>query len=365
MIDQLMGNNFILDWVKLQITRSCNFSCSFCSQAEWSSGETIDLDIFYKNVLDRANKLRLLIVTGGEPLTKYSVLYDLLSKCSSIGTEVGIFSNVSLLTESRARELKTLNLSWIRTTLNGPSADVHELSYPSNSFGKTLSGIKNSLNEGIPVKIRTTVNKTNVNDIENLIDFVRYLGIKEIDFRPYLPLGDCNPHNSFALSSTELVRIAAFLMLTQQKCQDIKIKLLPNWFDFLYTDFFPSFHCEECHCGRKYIYVDAVGNYRSCAGHKYIIGSMYDLTVDEIWHSSKFLDDVRTYKQDPYCSGCPKSQQCHRSNCHLINYEAHQRFDKINPLCPIYLHNSKDAEEGYKKVIDLFSDQLSNYSSVY
>lgn len=356
------NKDFVMDWIKLQVTRSCNFSCSFCSQAEWASSETIDLDVFYRNVLDRAEKLRLLIITGGEPLARYTVICNLLKECSKKCTEVGIFSNLSLLTSTRAKELKEFNLAWVRTTLNGSEARVHESSYPPNSFDKTLTGIRNALEANIPVKIRTTVNKTNIDDIENLIDFVVSLGIKEIDFRPYMPLGDCNPHNSFALSSTELVGIAAFLMLTKEKRKDINVKLLPNWFDFLYTDFFNGFSCEECHCGRKYIYVDAVGNYRSCAGHKYVAGSMYEMTVDEVWKSSTFLDDVRSYKQAPYCSKCPKNLQCHRSNCHLINYEAHQRFDKVNPLCPVYLHDSEDAEKGYKQVTNLFAEELKYHS---
>ncbi len=353
-----------LDWLKVQVTRLCNFSCSFCSQADWASRETIDLDALERSVLSRLDALRLLIVTGGEPLARFSILEQLVSLARSRGTEVGIFSNLSLLTRERAIALRQAGVSWFRTTLNGSRADVHERTYPANSYATTMAGIEAARLAGTPVKIRTTVCKANIHDLGDLISFANAIGVVEVDVRPYLPLGDCNTHNSFALDSRSLIWAAARILQLQDVWKGkVQLKLLPNWFDFLYRDIASGSltACEQCHCGRKYLYIDAAGNYRSCAGHRAVLGSIFESNIEEIWDGSGQLQETRSYQQDLYCETCPRKAACHSSNCHLVNYEAHGRFDKVNPTCPSWNMEPESALVGFKKVRQIFAEALQAF----
>jgi MoaA/NifB/PqqE/SkfB family radical SAM enzyme len=347
-----------LDWLKVQITRLCNFTCSFCSQADWASQETLDIDVLERSVLGRLDGLRLLIVTGGEPLARFDSLIELSRRCTARGTEVGVFSNLSLLTPEKAITLREAGVSWYRTTLNGATSAIHELTYPGRSYGKTMRGIEAAQSVGAPVKVRSTVCQANMHHLPELVEFAHAKGITEVDFRPYLPLGDCNPHNSFALGPNAMLESAAVILhLKQQWAGRVQIKLLPNWFDFLYRDLVGESvqSCEQCHCGRKYLYVDAIGNYRSCAGHRAILGTMFDKTIEEVWDSEGQLQDTRLYTQDSYCNVCPRRVECHGSNCHLINFEAHGRFDKVNPTCPSWNFAPHNALAGYESVRQAFS----------
>lgn len=342
-----------LDWVKVQLTRCCNLKCSFCSQADFRDASTIDADLFIKNVLEVA-KPRLLIFTGGEPLAKYDTLKKLLEYCKEHNIETGIFSNCTLVTEEIAKELKSLNVAWVRFSINGYNSEIHELSYPIQTFDKIIKGVKILQKEGIYVKARTTVTKNNQNYIQELVELICSLGIKELDFRPYLELGDCNPHQDNSLSTDELISNCAKLINLKDLYKDkLQIKLLPNWFDFLYENQITDqkkYKVEVCNCGRKYIYIDASGNYRACAGHRLILGNIKDFKVDEIWLSCPFLKEVRNYKQDEFCQNCKFKIKCHQCNCHLINYEANGRFDKINPCCPLYNADKNDINNAYKIV---------------
>lgn len=346
-----------LDWIKVQLTRQCNFKCEFCSQADWASPETLDLEAFRTAVLDHLPSLRLLIITGGEPLARYRRLLALARIAFDQRAAIGIFSNLSLLSSARAQELRDVGVSWMRTTLNGANAFIHERSYPAGSFAATMSGVAAAASVAMPVKIRATISQTNHDQIGDLVSFVAALGIGELDFRPYLPLGDCNPHASFALTPTQAIAAAAeILHLKAVWAAKVRLKLLPNWFDFLYRDLAdePLSVCELCHCGRSYLYVDAAGNYRACAGHRAVVGSIFEQGVDEIWRNSSMLGEARAYKQGGYCVSCPQRLACHRSNCHLVNYEAHGRFDDVNPTCPLYALSPTDPVAGYEKVRCLF-----------
>lgn len=352
-----------LDWVKVQLTRSCNLKCTFCSQANFREDKTVDVDLFIKNVLEVA-KPRLLIITGGEPLTKLNELYKLLYYCKTNDIETGIFSNATLVNEEIALKLKEYNVNWVRVSINGYNSEIHEKSYPIGTYNLTVKGIKNLKNAGIYVKTRTTVTKNNQQYIENLIKFIILLDIRELDFRPYLELGDCNPHQDNSLSTEELIKNCAKLIYFKNKYKDkLQIKLLPNWFDFLYEDKLEDtekYNIEVCNCGRKYLYVDSVGNYRACAGHRLILGNMKESKVDEIWSGCPFLLDLRNYKQDEYCQKCTYKIKCHASNCHLINYEANGRFDKINPSCPFYCMDKDNIENAQKIVFEKFEGYLKN-----
>lgn len=340
--------DYKLDWIKVQLTRCCNLKCSFCSQADFRDGQTVDTKKFIENVLAVA-KPRLLIFTGGEPITRIQELEELLTYCKENNIETGIFSNATLIDENCAKKLKNLNVDWVRVSINGYNATIHELSYPEGAFDLTIKGIKELQKAGIYVKTRTTVTKNNKDYIKELIEFIISLGIKELDFRPYLELGDCNPHKDNALSTEEMIKACSELIKYKKRYEDkIKIKLLPNWFDFLYTDLIDEdkkYEVEVCNCGRKYLYIDSAGNYRACAGHKLILDNINEHPVDVVWNSCQFLAQTREYKQDPYCQKCPKKIQCHRSNCHLINYEVNGAFEKINPCCPLYNQDPTDIEK--------------------
>ena len=343
------NDEYELDWVKLQITRICNLSCSYCSQAGWKDKTTINFNLFKKQVIDNISA-RLLIVTGGEPMCVFDELLELIQYCKEKNMEIGIFSNATLIDSERAKLLKEYGTDWVRTSINGHNADIHELSYPKNTFDKTIHGVKCLREQGIVTKVRTTISKANINYIENIVELVKSMGIEELDFRPYLLLGDCNPHESYSLSRDDILKALSVLLYLQKNDKDIRIKLLPNWFDFLVRDLFGSsinMPIEECHCGKQYIYVDAAGNYRACAGHRKLLGDYHVATVDAIWDNSEFLEEIRNYSQPEYCIKCPHHVQCHRSNCHLINYEVDNCFDQVNKTCLLHLTDNSDSRKAF------------------
>lgn len=349
------------------MTRRCNMNCAYCSQAEFDRTHNLDLKAFTENVLDKVD-IRLLIITGGEPLIRFSELIDLIKKCKSRNIEVGIFSNAVLISMQKAEMIRDAGVSWVRVSINGENSKTHELSYPKGSFEKTIEGINNLKKAGVYVKVRSTVTTKNIDSIVGIVGLCKKLGISEVDFRPYLHLGECNPHGDYALDThSELIALSKLIRL-QEVEKDIYIKLLPNWFDFLVRDLSnvdEKIRIEDCHCGRKYLYIDADGNYRPCAGHRLVLGSMYKDNVNELWEKSSFLEEIRNYQQNEYCKTCPMCIKCHTANCHLINYELDGSFYAVNRTCPIYNFDRENSANGFEKVRREFLEYYSRYSQVY
>lgn len=347
-----------MEWIKIQLTRKCNLNCKYCSQAEFDRTQDLDIEDVKINAI-LPSSVRLVIISGGEPLVCFEKLLDIINFCSTRGIEVGVFSNATLLTDQKAKLLKGAGISWVRVSINGHNNKIHELSYPEGSFEKTVNGVKILLENNIYVKVRSTITKCNIHDIPNIVRFVESLKIKEIDFRPYLHLGECNPHGDYALDSLSELKALAQLMKLQEKNGSTYIKLLPNWFDFLIRDLTyvdKEIPIEDCHCGRKYLYIDSDGNYRPCAGHRLILGNIKEQNVQTIWDDSIFLKEIRYYKQNEYCLKCPMHIKCHKANCHLINYELDGSFESVNRTCPILNYDAQDAQNGYKIVRKKFQE---------
>ena len=58
-------------------------------------------------------------------------------------------------------------LDSIQISVDGSSAEVHDLSRPK-SFGRALRGLKLLKEAGYPVTVRVTINRHNVDDLENV-----------------------------------------------------------------------------------------------------------------------------------------------------------------------------------------------------
>ena len=343
-----------LEWIKVQLTRRCNFRCQYCSQADWASNEVLDVDGFIQRILSQV-AVRALVITGGEPLAAFPELVHLCQYCRQRGLEVGIFSNGSLVCADKAAHLQRAGLSWARISLNGSCAAVHEQSYPEGTFQHTRAGVVNLIQAGIYTKARTTISALNLNDIPQYLEHLVSLGVRELDARPYLPLGLCNPHGQFLLSPEQLMEVSGALCAYRVRFPQLNIKLLPGWFDFLAVSATSqSAPIEACHCGRQNIYVDVNLVIAPCAGHRMKVGTLETAPLEELWRKSPVLHEMRAYDQAAYCQACPCKAQCHRSSCSLINYEVYGSFSHVNPLCPVFKLCPQDPVEGIAKSTAIF-----------
>jgi AdoMet-dependent heme synthase len=308
----------------------------------------LDIDLLMKRVLQRVEP-RLIILTGGEPLLHLEGVQKCITYCAERSAELGLFSNLALITKSILTRLRSVPAVWLRTTINGSSAYTHESSYPPGSFKTTCDGILLARRENIQVRARMTVTSQNVHDVGATAKLASSLGVSELDLRPYAPIGQGPPDN-LVLSvrqHIDVVRTAFSLDLP-----DLKVRLLPNWFEYAFTT--ESDGAAPCNCGKTYLYIDPLGVIRPCAGYRVNLGTIVADDIERVFRESPFLVQIRKETFGQYCEGCAVYARCRSTNCHLLNYEAYGSLSSVNPLCPLYRLDPRDPRAGRARALAIY-----------
>src|SRR3989339_171702 len=116
-----------LDYLKISVTYNCNLNCRFCQQ-QMEKKASIAWEDFKKTIeeVTAKNKLRLVILTGGEPLV-WPHLNDAIKLCKKKDVkEIGLVTNGVLLDEDKIKELKAIGVEWIRISVDGSNAEIND-----------------------------------------------------------------------------------------------------------------------------------------------------------------------------------------------------------------------------------------------
>lgn len=166
------------------MTRRCNLKCVHCYAHALDVEGKDDISTSQAKVMidDLANYgAPVMLFSGGEPLVRED-LVELADYATNRGMRAVISTNGTLITKAKAKELKSVNLSYVGISLDG-GAEVHDkFRGVPKSFAKALVGIENCKAEGLKVGLRFTINRRNVQEIPKLFQLVRDLEIPRICF---------------------------------------------------------------------------------------------------------------------------------------------------------------------------------------
>ncbi len=153
-----------LRYLLLNITNRCNLSCKHCYLKDPGKLE-IDPGTFEKAVsqFEEMGGLKLMI-SGGEPLI-HSRFQELMEILSSYELRVVILSNGTLIDRTTAGKLSNY-VHEVQISIDG--IHTHDLLRGKGSFTRSMKGISNLIEYGIPVSIATMVHKFNINEFEEM-----------------------------------------------------------------------------------------------------------------------------------------------------------------------------------------------------
>ena len=166
------------------MTRRCNLKCVHCyAKALEEDGSDAISTEQGKAIIDdlSAYGAPVMLFSGGEPLVRKD-LVELAHYATGKGMRAVISTNGTLITKEKARELKSVGLSYVGISLDG-GEEVHDrFRKVPGSFKKALQGIENCQAEGLKVGLRFTINKRNAGEVPKLFDLVRDLEVPRICF---------------------------------------------------------------------------------------------------------------------------------------------------------------------------------------
>lgn len=162
-------------------TLDCNFKCIYCFENHIHSFMTMDTQVrIVKLLTEKINDIRRFSVTwfGGEPLLAKSTIYTLsekfitICKAHNVRYVASIITNASLLTDDDVINFKKFNIRRAQITIDGPKKihDSRRISLNGKStFNLIVNNVNKLLEAGIRVGVRVNIDKTNVDDVDELL----------------------------------------------------------------------------------------------------------------------------------------------------------------------------------------------------
>ena len=166
------------------ITRRCNLKCVHCYAH--AKDQVFDNELTTeegKNLIDDLSlfKVPVLLLCGGEPTIRED-LPNLAAYAIEKGMRAVISTNGTLITQQMARVLKDIGLSYVGISLDGMEKIHDRFRGVKGAFRAALEGIKNCQDAGIKVGLRFTINKFNVDEIENIFKLLEDMDIPRACF---------------------------------------------------------------------------------------------------------------------------------------------------------------------------------------
>lgn len=197
-------------------TLYCNFACPYCFEKgvkfdQMSDEVILSLVSFIKNYIGGKEPLSITWY-GGEPLLAIDIIERITklvfddSEYENMNYSSDIITNGYLLTRNVAKKLKNLGITNVQITLDGPPR-IHDSRRKLISGGKTFDRILKNIKETcdlIDITIRVNLDRTNQDDVKELIDIIKFEGLYDKVFIYVAKVDDFfNDSNPSLLTSVE------------------------------------------------------------------------------------------------------------------------------------------------------------------
>ncbi|HIX83352.1 MAG TPA: putative heme d1 biosynthesis radical SAM protein NirJ1 [Candidatus Megamonas gallistercoris] len=165
-------------------TRTCNLKCRHCymsSDAQKYANEltTKEAKKFIDDLADF--KVPVLLFSGGEPLIRPD-FFELADYAAKKGVRPTLSTNGTLITPEVARKIKEIGVGYVGISLDGLREVNDKFRGKEGAFEAAMNGIKNCVAAGQRVGLRFTINHHNIQELENIFDFIEEENINRVCF---------------------------------------------------------------------------------------------------------------------------------------------------------------------------------------
>ena len=326
--------------VEIHFTKACNLRCLHCI---YDAGRKLPNElepILWCKVFNELESLKVLriIISGGEPLV-YPFSRSLIEHLSSKKIRVDLLTNGTLTDKDLAHLLSAPNFS-ITVSLDGASPETHNLLRGIKCFDKVLEGLKLLSEAKSHFHIAVTMNKKNLNEMEDIVETAIHLGAKSVNFIILDPLGRAKYAQDLLLDTRDIAIISDKVRQLAEVYGESYIGYLdpslPNYKDL---DVYKKTTKIFCTAGTSRLAIRSDGMVFPCTyafhDNKFAMGSIRSKSIEEIWSSTNWnLFRGRVELQDLHeCKSCMLSSVCTLKLCRLRAYYSTGDFFGAPPGC--------------------------------
>lgn len=208
-----------------ETTLRCNAKCKHCGSR---AGENIKLNDeltteeiknAFKNIANKYDTSKILInVTGGEPLVRQD-LFDVMKYANNLGYHWGMTTNGILINDTIINKMKETGMTTISISLDGLEKSHDEFRCVPGSYKRIIENIKKLKEADFLnyLQITTVINKTNINELEEMYNQILKLGINSWRIVNMDPIGRAEDNKDLALDNKEYISLIKFIQEKRKK----------------------------------------------------------------------------------------------------------------------------------------------------
>ncbi|MGD9577867.1 MAG: radical SAM protein [Syntrophorhabdus sp.] len=324
-----------LRMVAWELTRNCNLNCVHCRAAASKGPHDGELNLAEcKKVLDQIASFAspTIILTGGEPLMRDDI-FDIIDYGNTKGLRLVIAINGTLLTDERARGLKTGGIKRVSLSLDGKNAKEHDaFRGVIGSFSSVMKAADILNGIDLPFQINTTVTRFNVDDLPDIYTLVKSIGAVAWHVFLLVPVGRGKDLKGKELDTRAYEDVLNWLYDIESRNElEMKVTCAPHYYRIV-KEKGDTPKSAGCLAGKSFMFISHKGIAQPCG---YLEISSGDVRVDgvqKVWEESAVfnqLRDLSSYKGK--CGGCRYIKIC--GGCRARAYELHGDFLHEEPYC--------------------------------
>jgi len=346
----------ILRLVAWETTRRCNLACVHCrADAE---------DHVYENELDTRASFRLLdqirevgqpiiILTGGEPLLRDDI-FDIASYGTKIGLRMVMAPNGTKITKENALKMKESGIKRISISLDGATRESHDsFRAVDGAFEGAMNGIQMARDAGIEFQINTTITKTNLHEIPDILSLAEKLGAVAHHIFLLVPTGRGKYIVDKEINAAEYEKTLNWFYDQSEKTSlQLKATCAPHYYRILRQRAkkegkkvtFESHGLDAvtrgCLAGTGFCFISHTGRVQTCGFLDVTCGDITKQHFKDVWENSQVFNELRDFKNlENKCGICEYKNVC--GGCRARAYEATGSYLAEEPLCT-YQPNQRD-----------------------
>ncbi|MCK5309949.1 MAG: PqqD family peptide modification chaperone, partial [Thermoplasmata archaeon] len=335
----------------LHLTDECNLRCKYCYR---DSAEAFDNELSIeeqKGIIDQVKELgheetdQWIVFTGGEPLLKSEMLWELASYAKEKGMSCKLVSNGLLIDKEAAKKIKSL-FGDVNVSIDGLK-DSHDKLRGKGNFDRAMRGIENLIEEDVKFSIGAVMTRENLDDIPNLLKLAKQINAAKVLAAPVWITGRAN--SELMLSNDEIV--ASFRKLMSQAEEPSADNVLLEIERFFGAREITKIRPYGCGAGVSLVSFGANGDIYPCVTMHlpaFKAGNIRNDSLKDVWDNSPVFQEFRGFSIDdvPECEKCTWKRFCHGA-CKLNAYVAHGTIKAPGLYCKAYATLYEDAIWNY------------------
>lgn len=298
--------------VDLALTYDCNNKCIHCYTGGPRKTDELTTEQWFR-VIDKLFEIGVphVTFTGGEPTLRED-LPQLVKYAEEKGLVTGLITNGRKLSDSvYVDDLIKAGIDHIQITLESHREEIHDkITGVKGSWRETVQGLKNAIATPIYTLTNTTLNKYNLEDIIETIEFIHKLGLNQFACNGLIYSGKAQEiAKDFSLEEEKLVPL---LTKIRDYARTIGMEFI--W----YT---PTQYCvmnplqlelgiKSCSACRISMCIEPTGDVIPCQSYFKQLGNILTDDWKKIWNHP-LCQDIRSKKYAPEkCLECPELPIC-------------------------------------------------------